>query len=115
MKKPPSRLGSRAANTPSIFRTATIFKGSSHRRRPIPALDWALVRSSTTVSAPVFSLSSSKLFPSFVKEEAQDEESLELYYFTDKADAYSFAECQVAAYVKKRKPYWIAYVDTYPI
>ena len=36
------------ANTPSIFQTATIFKGSSHRRRPIPALDWALVRSSTT-------------------------------------------------------------------
>lgn len=26
---------------------------------------------------------------------------------TDEADAYSFAECQVAAYVKKRKPYWI--------
>lgn len=56
-----------------------------------------------------------KLFPSFVKQEAQDEESLELYYFTDEADAYSFAECQVAAYVKKRKSYWIAYVDTYPI
>ena len=56
-----------------------------------------------------------KLFPSFVKQEAQDEESLELYYFTDKADAYSFAECQVAAYVKKSKPYWIAHVDTYPI
>ena len=56
-----------------------------------------------------------KLFPSFVKQEAQDEESLELYYFTDEADAYSFAECQVAACVKKRKPYWIAYVDTYPV
>lgn len=56
-----------------------------------------------------------KLFPSFVKQEAQDEESLELYYFTDEADAYSFAECQVAAYVKKHKSYWIAYVDTYPI
>ena len=56
-----------------------------------------------------------KLFPSFVKQEAQDEESLELYYFTDETDAYSFAECQVAAWVKKRKPYWIAYVDTYPV
>lgn len=56
-----------------------------------------------------------KLFPSFIKQETKDEESLELYYFTDAADAYSFAECQVAAYVKKRKPYWIAYVDTYPI
>ena len=56
-----------------------------------------------------------KLFPSFVKEETKGEESLELYYFTDEADAYSFAECQVAAYVKKRKPYWIAHVDTYPI
>lgn len=56
-----------------------------------------------------------KLFPSFVKQEAQDEKSLELYYFTDEADAYSFAECQVAAYVKKRKPYWIAHVDTYSV
>ena len=56
-----------------------------------------------------------KLFPSFVKQETKDEKTLELYYFTDKADAYSFAECQVIAYVKKRKPYWIAYVDTYPI
>ena len=56
-----------------------------------------------------------KLFPSFVKQEAQDEESLELYYFTDEADAYSFAECQVAAYVKKRKPYLIAHVDTYSV
>ena len=56
-----------------------------------------------------------KLFPSFVKQEAQDEKSLELYYFTDEADAYSFAECQVAAWVKKRKPYWIAYVDTYSV
>ena len=51
-----------------------------------------------------------KLFSSFVKQEAQDEES-----FTDEADAYSFAECQVAAYVKKRKPYWIAHVDTYSV
>ena len=56
-----------------------------------------------------------KLFPSFVKQETKDEKALELYYFTDAVDAYSFAECQVAAYVKKRKPYWIAYVDTYPI
>ena len=56
-----------------------------------------------------------KLFPSFVKQEAQDEESLELYYFTYESDAYSFAECQVAAWVKKRKPYWIAHVDTYPV
>ena len=56
-----------------------------------------------------------KLFPSFVKQETKDEKALELYYFTDAADAYSFAECQVVAYVKKRKPYWIAYVDTYPI
>ena len=56
-----------------------------------------------------------KLFPSFVKQETKDEKSLELYYFTDEADAYSFAECQVAAYVKKRKPYWIAHVDTYSV
>ena len=56
-----------------------------------------------------------KLFPSFIKQETKDEKALELYYFTDAADAYSFAECQVAAYVKKSKPYWIAYVDTYPI
>lgn len=56
-----------------------------------------------------------KLFPSFVKQETKDEKSLELYYFTDEVDAYSFVECQVAAWVKKRKPYWIAHVDTYPI
>lgn len=56
-----------------------------------------------------------KLFPSFVKQETKNEKSLELYYFTDEADAYSFAECQVAAYVKKRKPYWIAHVDTYSV
>ena len=56
-----------------------------------------------------------KLYPSFIKQETKDEKSLELYYFTDGADAYSFAECQVAAWVKKRKPYWIAHVDTYPI
>lgn len=56
-----------------------------------------------------------KLFPSFVKQKTKDEKSLELYYFTDAVDAYSFAECQVAAWVKKRKPYWIAYVDTYPV
>ena len=56
-----------------------------------------------------------KLYPSFVKQETKDEKSQELYYFTDEADAYSFAECQVAAWVKKRKPYWIVYVDTYPV
>ena len=54
-----------------------------------------------------------KLFPSFVKQETKDEKALELYYFTDAADAYSFAECQVVAYVKKRKPYWIACLGFY--
>lgn len=56
-----------------------------------------------------------KLYPSFAGKKTKHDESLELYYFTDEADAYSFAECQVAAWVKKRKPYWIVYVDTYPV
>lgn len=56
-----------------------------------------------------------KLYPSFIKKTIKQDKSLELYYFTDEADAYSFAECQVAAWVKKRKPYWIVHVDTYPV